>query len=160
MNRIAYNVYGKGYIEDDVDMFMRDNTDREVVPGEFRITNEDYAAFVEFMSDKDVEWQSETKLLLAKLKEAAEAERYTETVGDYLTAIEENLDDDVQEALKLYKKELSELIENEIVLRRAYNQGVVVQNLAKDADVREAMELFADMERYDEILTGKDTDRK
>lgn len=160
VNRFAYIVYGKGYIDDYVDMFMRANTDREVVPGEFRITNEDYAAFVEFMSDKDVEWQSETKLLLAKLKEAAEAERYTETIGDYITAIEENLDDDVQEALKLYKKELSELIENEIVLRRAYNQGVVVQNLAKDADVREAMELFADMERYDEILTGKDTDRK
>ena len=160
VNRFAYIVYGKGYIDDYVDMFMRANTDREVVPGEFRITNEDYAAFVEFMSDKDVEWQSETKLLLAKLKEAAEAERYTETVGDYITAIEENLDDDVQEALKLYKKELSELIENEIVLRRAYNQGVVVQNLAKDADVREAVELFADMERYDEILTGKDTDRK
>ena len=112
------------------------------------------------MSDNDEEWQSETKLLLAKLKEAAEAERYPETVGDYITTIEENLDDDVQEALKLYKKELSELIENEIVLRRAYNQGVVVQNLAKDADVREAMDLFADMERYDEILTGKDTDRK
>ncbi len=160
VNRFAYIVYGKGYIDDYVDMFMRANTDREVVPGEFRITNEDYAAFVEFMSDKDVEWQSETKLLLAKLKEAAEAERYTETVGDYITAIEENLDDDVQEALKLYKKELSELIENEIVLRRAYNQGVVVQNLAKDADVREAVKLLADMERYDEILTGKDTDRK
>lgn len=160
VNRFAYIVYGKGYIDDYVDMFMRANTDREVVPGEFRITDEDYAAFVEFMSDKDVEWQSETKLLLAKLKEAAEAERYTETVGDYITAIEENLDDDVQEALKLYKEELSELIENEIVLRRAYNEGVVVQNLAKDADVQEALALLADMERYNEILAGKDTDRK
>lgn len=160
VNRFAYIVYGKGYIDDYVDMFMRANTDREVVPGEFRITDEDYAAFVKFMSDKDVEWQSETKLLLAKLKEAAEAERYTETVGDYITAIEENLDDDVQEALKLYKEELSELIENEIVLRRAYNEGVVVQNLAKDADVQEALALLADMERYNEILAGKDTDRK
>lgn len=160
VNRFAYIVYGKGYIDDYVDMFMRANTDREVVPGEFRITDEDYAAFVEFMSDKDVEWQSETKLLLAKLKEAAEAERYTETVGDYITAIEENLDDDVQEALKLYKEELSELIENEIVLRRAYNEGVVVQNLAKDADVQEALALLADMKRYNEILAGKDTDRK
>lgn len=160
VNRFAYIVYGKGYIDDYVDMFMRANTDREVVPGEFRITDEDYAAFVEFMSDKDVEWQSETKLLLAKLKEVAEAERYTETVGDYITAIEENLDDDVQEALKLYKEELSELIENEIVLRRAYNEGVVVQNLAKDADVQEALALLADMERYNEILAGKDTDRK
>ena len=53
-----------------------------------------------------------------------------------------------------------ELIENEIVLRSAYNAGVVEHNMAKDPDVREALAVLNDPERYREILASKDTDRK
>lgn len=112
------------------------------------------------MQDKDVEWESDTKRLLARLKESAEAERYMDSIGVYLEGIEANLDDDVRAGLQLYRQELTELIENEIVLRSAYNAGVVEHNMAKDPDVREALAVLNDPERYREILASKDTDRK
>ncbi len=55
---------------------------------------------------------------------------------------------------------MTELIENEIVLRSAYNAGVVEHNVREDADVREALAVLGDPERYREMLASKDTDRK
>ena len=136
------------------------NRDREIVPGDFALSDADYAGFVAFMQDKDVEWESETKRLLARLKEAAEAERYMEGIDDHVAAIEASLDDDVRTGLQLYRQELTELIENEIVLRSAYNAGVVEHNVREDADVREALAVLGDPERYREMLASKDTDRK
>ena len=137
-----------------------DGGDREIVPGSFALSDADYADFTAFMQDKDVEWESDTKRLLARLKESAEAERYMDSIGVYLEGIEANLDDDVRAGLQLYRQELTELIENEIVLRSAYNAGVVEHNMAKDPDVREALAVLNDPERYREILASKDTDRK
>ena len=71
VSRFAYVVYGKGYIHDFVDGFMRRNRDREIVPGSFALSDADYADFTAFMQDKDVEWESDTKRLLARLKESA-----------------------------------------------------------------------------------------
>lgn len=160
VSRFAYIVYGKGYVHDFVDDYMRRNRGREIVPGAFALTDEDYADFVEFMRDKDVEWESETERLLGQLKEAAEAERYLEGIETYVADIEATLGDDVQDGLQRYRQELTELIENEIVLRSAYNAGVVEHNILKDPDVRAALELLGDAQRYGEILATKDTDRK
>src|SRR5699024_2357044 len=91
VSRFAYIVYGKGYVHDFVDDYMRRNRGREIVPGAFALTDEDYADFVEFMRDKDVEWESETERLLGQLKEAAEAERYLEGIETYVADIEATL---------------------------------------------------------------------
>lgn len=160
VSRFAYIVYGKGYVHDFVDDYMRRNRGRDIVPGAFALTDEDYADFVEFMRDKDVEWESETERLLGQLKEAAEAERYLEGIETYVADIEATLGDDVQDGLQRYRQELTELIENEIVLRSAYNAGVVEHNILNDPDVRAALELLGDAQRYGEILATKDTDRK
>lgn len=160
VSRFAYVVYGKGYIYDFVDEFMKRNADREIVPGEFSLTDEDYADFTRFMADKDVEWESETKRILGQLKSAAEAERYDEAIGGYIEAIEADLKDDVASGLVLYRQEIEELIENEIVMRRAYNEGVIEHNMDKDTDIQAAVRLLGDPERYRSILSSQDTERK
>ena len=160
VSRFAYVVYGKGYIYDFVDEFMKRNADREIVPGEFSLTDEDYADFTRFMADKDVEWESETKRILGQLKSAAEAERYDEAIGGYVEAIEADLKDDVASGLVLYRQEIEELIENEIVMRRAYNEGVIEHNMDKDTDIQAAVRLLGDPERYRSILSSQDTERK
>lgn len=160
VSRFAYIVYGRGYIYDFVDELMKENPQREIIPGEFRLSEEEYAQFAAFMEDKDVEWESETKRSLARLKSAAESERYLDAISDELEAIEAGLSDDVQSGLKLYRRELTELIENELILRAAYNEGVIKHNAGKDTDIREAAALLGDIPRYREILVSKDTDRK
>lgn len=160
VSRFAFVVYGKGYIYDFVDQFMRRHADRVIEPGSFALTEADYADFVAFMEGKDVGWESETKRILQQLKSSAESERYLEGIKEYIDSIEVNLNDDVQAGLQLYRRELTELIEGEIILRRAYNDGLMRHNALKDTDIQEAITLLNDSERYQQIVTKKDTDRK
>lgn len=160
VSRFAFIVYEKGYIYDFVDGWMKKNINRAVEPGSFAITADDYAAFTKFMEGKNVGWESETKRLLKQLKSAAEAERYLDTISEQLSAIEAGLDDDAETGLQLYRNELTELIENEILLRRTYNRGLMRHNSMKDQDIKEAVRLLHDKQRYDKIISSTDTDKK
>ena len=112
------------------------------------------------MQDKNVGWVSETKRLVEMLKQTAEEERYLQNVSQHIEAIDSQLDDDVQTGLELYRKELTDLIENEIILRRAYGKGVIQHSIPSDTDIRNAVELLQDHNRYREILTSQDTAKK
>lgn len=160
VSRFAYIVYGRGYIYEFVDGYMRENAGKEIRPGTFALTDADYEEFAAFMEGKDVEWESETKRALSLLKSSAQSERYLEAITPYVEAIETSLADDVGSGLRLYRQELTELIENEIILRTSYNTGVVRHNLGKDKDIQAAAGLLADVARYREILSSQDTDRK
>lgn len=160
VSRFAFIVYGKGYIYDFVDDWMRKNKDRAVEPGKFALTDEDYAAFTKFMEGKNVGWESETKRLLKQLKATAEAERYLDSIAGQLSAIEAGLDDNAETGLQLYRKEITELIEGEILLRRVYNEGLMRHNAMKDEDIREAVKLLHDKPRYETIIKSTDTEKK
>jgi carboxyl-terminal processing protease len=159
-SRFAMIAYGKGYIDEFVDSWSLANRAREVVPGEFVLTDADYSSFVEAMRDKDFGYESATKQAIRQLRQSAEQERYLTGIEEYIDSIEEALKDDNETNLGLYRDELTEIIENDIVLRRAYAQGVARHALDGDTDIAEAIKVLHDPALYREILTVKDTDRK
>ena len=159
VSRFAMILYGKGYIEDFVDDYMRRHPE-PVDVDRFALTDADYADFTVFMKDKDVEFQSESKQALAQLREKAKQERYLDRIESQLAEIERGLKDDKESNLKLYRKELSQIIEDEIILRSHYAQGVTRHRLHSDEEVKAAIELLGDKDRYRTILSTQDTARK
>ena len=63
------------------------------------------------------------------------------------------------EHLRHYRAEISELLDNDIVLRHNYYEGVIEHNLVSDSTVMKAVELLRDGERYRRILREQDTER-
>lgn len=159
VSRFAMILYGKGYIEDFVDDYMKRHPE-PVDVDRFALTDADYADFTAFMKDKDVEFQSESKRALARLREKAKQERYLDRIESQLDEIEKGLKDDKESNLKLYRKELSRIIEDEIILRSHYAQGVTRHKLLSDEEVKAAVELLGDKDRYRTILASQDTARK
>ncbi len=159
VSRFAMILYGKGYIEDFVDGYVKRHPEPVDVE-RFALSDADYADFTEFMKDKDVEFRSESKLALAQLREKAKQERYLDRIGPQLDEIEKGLRDDKESNLKLYCKELSQIIEDEIILRSHYAQGVTRHKLLSDEEVKQAVELLGDTARYRNILSSQDTARK
>ena len=159
VSRFALITYGKGYIEDFVDLYCKQHPE-PVDMLNFRLSDADYADFVRFMTDKDVEYESETKQALKTLREKAKEERYLDRIQEELNRVEAGLKDDKENNLRLYKNELSEIIEDEIILRSHYSQGVTAHKLTRDPEVAEAVKLLGDPERYQKIITTQDTSRK
>lgn len=158
-SRFAMIVYAKGYIEQFVDDFVRRNPQGGDLMN-FSLSEKDYEEFVKFMEDKDIEFQSDTKRALAVLREKAEREKYLGKLKGALDTIEQSLKDDKQSNLKLYREELSEIIEDNIILRDHYAQGVTRRKIARDKEVDKALKALCDTEQYNKIITSTDTQRK
>ncbi len=158
VSRFAYIVYGRNYIAEFVDDYMLRNAGKEIDTRTFSITDADYADFVSFMEDKDVEWESETKRALRLLRERAAQERYIESIGESLDRLEDLLRDDKQANLQLHRKELSNYIESDIVLRHGYSRSVADRNILEDTEINVAMELLGDGEAYRMILDTPEID--
>lgn len=158
-SRFAMIVYGRGYIDDFVDEYMKRNS-KPVDMISFKLTDKDYNDFVAFMQDKDIEYESESKQALKKLRDNATREKYIDNISAQLDKIEQGLKDDKQSNLQLYRKELSDIIEDAIILRSHYSQGVAQHRIQRDNDIKAAIELLNDKSRYQKIITTQDTERK
>lgn len=153
VSRFTMIAYAKGYIDDFTDIYMRGHR-AAVDPVTFRLSDADYAEFARFMADKDVEYRSETSQVLELLRKSAEKELYLDNIEGGLDMIKERLKDDMASNLQLYREQLSQLIEDGIVLRHHYREGVIRHNMHRDNEVARALELLAGGGRYSGILAG------
>ena len=161
VSTFAYVVYGMGHVEDFVnDYSKRHYEELNVTPGEYRFGEKDYEEFVAFMADKEVAWESEAQRHWKKFKAAAEKERWNEDMVAQMEAIEKNISNDTEDNLRLYQKELTSIIEDNIVSRYCYNEGGIRHSLGDDSELHSAIELLQDKARYNTIITSQDTSRK
>ena len=153
-------LYTKGYIEEFANQYFKEHQNSPVDVDTFHITDDDYAAFVEFMADKDVDFESATQKALEELQKKATQDKYIDRIGDALKEIESKIKDDKNADLALYREDISKLLEDEIVMRFHYGEGVLRHNANYDEDIRIAKEVLSNPQRYKEILTSQDTARK
>ena len=159
ISTFAVMLYNLGYIEDFLDEYVRRNPSLKVENGKFSITDADYEDFVKFMADKDVPYESQTRMALELLQKTSKEERYDSDFADDLKQIESKLKDQKMDNLRNYRAEIMALINGDVVLRHNYYEGVVEHNLASDSVVMKAIDLLRDGERYRKILSEQDTEK-
>ena len=64
ISRFAMTLYALGFVEDFGDDYMRRHPDQRIDIRNFSITDRDYADFAEFMKDKKVPYESDTRRAL------------------------------------------------------------------------------------------------
>ena len=141
------------------DDYMRRHPDQRIDIRNFSITDRDYADFAEFMKDKKVPYESDTRRALKALKKAAEDDRFAD-LKEKFDRVEAELKDDTQTNLETYRKEIVETINNDIVMRHGYSEGVIEHSLKDDPEVLRATEILGDGAAYTRIVTEQDTPRK
>ena len=87
ISRFAMTLYALGFIEDFGDEYVRRHPGQQIDIRTFSITDGDYAEFAEFMKDKEVPYESDTRRALKKLREAAKTDRFEE-VEQQIAAID------------------------------------------------------------------------
>lgn len=159
ISTFAVMLYNLGYVEDFLDGYMRRNPDQKIDNRTFSITDADYEDFVKYMEDKSVPYESRTRMAFDVLKRCSEEERYDADFTEDLARLESKLKDQKADNLRRYRSEITDMLNNDIVLRHSYYEGVVEHNIASDSTVHKAVELLRDKERYEHILAEQDTDR-
>ncbi len=119
---------------------------------EFSITDEDFEEFVSFLQDKDFDYKTNSEHELEKLIETSKEEKYyTEAVAE-LTALKEKFAHDKDKDLELFKDEIMEQINYEIIMRYYFEKGGIIYGLEKDNELKKAVELLSNDSLYNSIL--------
>ena len=159
ISSFAVTLYLMGIIEDFGDDYIRRNGSKPIDVKTFSITDEDYADFVKLAMEKDIPYKSESRTALEKLRKSLAKERNT-SLDEALATIDKGLKDDKRSNLETFRKEITEQINQNIVLRYAYAAGVIANSLGGDEEVQEAVKLLANKAEYERITTKQDTARK
>ncbi|MFN8207426.1 MAG: S41 family peptidase [Bacteroidales bacterium] len=123
-------------------------------PGHFSLTDQEYAEFVEFIKDKDFDYQTESESKLAELEKAARNDKYFEQVKDELKALSASLAHDENKDIQTFRPEIEQLLTEEIVSRYYYQGGRIAYSLRFDNQVQAAKKILQDKAKYTAILNG------
>ncbi len=89
------------------------------------------------------------------LKNEAEKEKYFDDFRNEFAALQNKLQRDKSQDIYLNKKEISELLENEIVSRYYFQKGRIEADFNHDPDILKATEILQNPTEYNSILTAK-----
>lgn len=128
--------------------------DSIVTPKKFRLTENEYQEFINYLKDKEYNYSTQSEVLLKELKEVAKEEQYFNEAESEYTAFLEKITPNKEDDLLKFKKEIKLILENEIISRYYYQDGRIEQSLNTDPDVLGAIELLKNQKQYNEILAG------
>ena len=126
-----------------------------VRPGEFYITDDLYADFQSFVSDRDFDYKTDSERLLEQFERTASQEKYYEAIAEHFEEVKQNIRDEKSKDFVTFRDEITQLLREEIVSRYYYQEGRVIVSLDADPDVEKALELLADEPVYSGILAGR-----
>lgn len=152
VSRFAVMLYSLGYIEDWADIYMRSHQNMDIDVRTFTISDDDYADFCRFIEDKDVPYESETREALTTLRTAAEKERYDASLEGVLQGLDEMIKDDKMSNMQTYRTEITKILNQQLLLRYAYQAGAIEGVMVKDEMVNSAIDLILDSAEYERIL--------
>ena len=121
-------------------------------PEKFRITDAEYDQFKQFTKDKKFTYTLQSDKLLKNLMATAKIEGYDEVAAADFKALQAKLTPNIDKDLDTFRKDITNLINAEIVKRYYYQKGVVRYALPQDKTLLKAEELFKDMSTYNKIL--------
>jgi len=123
-------------------------------PKKYKFSDDDYHEFVNWLSDKDYDYETSSDKQLEKLIEITKKEKYYEQSEEAIKELEEKLAHNKDKDLKTNKDEIIELISEEIISRYYYQDGRMEIILTKDPIIDMAVEVLNDKEKYNSILKG------
>jgi len=121
-------------------------------PENFKITDQDFQDFTEFLTKTDFNFQTLTELQLNEAMETAKREGFEEKIiQSYQNTLNE-IEISKKEGVKQKKTEISNLLADEIVKRYFYREGLYKHYVLQNPEILRAKEILNNKQAYTEIL--------
>jgi len=117
-------------------------------PEDFVITDLLYDDFATYVKSHNFKYDSETEKAFAQLVKTAKEEKYYDVAGDKFAILEASLKPDLDKDLRLFRKEISDLLKDEIVGRYYYQKGAIKATIMEDPDILKAREVLSSPTGY------------
>lgn len=159
LSNIAVSLFVKNLIFDFATQYCI-NRDSISAPATFKISDNDYNKFIEFLKDKNFDYNTDSEDELKSLIDETKKEKYYEHAKAELEALKVKLAHDKDKDLVIFKDEIKSLISEEIVSRYYNRKGRLISILSNDKEIAKAIEVLNNKELYNSILNGTYNSKK
>jgi carboxyl-terminal processing protease len=126
----------------------------------FNFSDDDYLHFVNYLSDKEYTYKTKTEEALEKVKKKAIDEGYFEALSDEYDKLLLQLEANKRDDLFTNKQDLKEILTGEISSRYFYQEGRIKSALNFDSELKKAIEVLQNENKYNAILSTVKSSRK
>tara|TARA_B100001142_G_scaffold325428_2_gene378970 strand:+ start:1389 stop:3068 length:1680 start_codon:yes stop_codon:yes gene_type:complete len=131
--------------------FANDSIDEAI---DFLFSDKDFEDFERYLSDKEYEYTTQTEEKIRELKRVAEEELYYTEISDEYNELIMKLEEKKKDDLNKFKDEIKAIIASEIASRYYYQKGRIIANLKYDDDIKAAINILKNNNKYNSILNG------
>lgn len=124
-------------------------------PSEFRLSNEEYAAFCAYMKKHQFTYDRQSLRVLQTLRQVIRFEGYDAEASEEFKALEAKLRHNEDRDFSRWEKEVRKVVERKIVERYYYAVGGEDYQLRDDSDLQRAINLLNTPHEMRKILTGE-----
>ena len=151
LGRITAVLMGENIVFDFATKFVNENP--SIAPAnEFVLSDKVYNDFKDFALTKSFDYTTASEEQMKKLLKTAEQEGYDDEIVKEYEALYEKVKASKEKDLELFKDQIKDLIQNEIVSRYYFQEGRVVNAFLDDESLKSAIEVLKDEKRYNAIL--------
>jgi carboxyl-terminal processing protease len=119
---------------------------------QYNFTDADFDKFTKFIQSKKFEYDSDLEKPLKALKAKAEDEKSFEILKSQFEALSQKIKESKNQQLQLNKKDITDLIEGEIIRRYYSRRDQIERGFTHDEDIKEAIKLIKTPAEYQKLL--------
>jgi len=132
----------------------RSDHDSIINADKFKLTDDLYNEFKQFLANKNYDYETLTEKSLDKLEKRAHAEKYYDDIAFLIDSLQNTINKEKENDIETFKEQIEELLSEEIVSRYYYQKGRIEASIKFDKYIHKAMEILQDQELYTSILDG------
>ncbi|MDR0982081.1 MAG: S41 family peptidase [Culturomica sp.] len=121
-------------------------------PSEFKVTDEIYDTFIEFLKKHDFTYESESQKILEQLLKSAKEEKYYESNKAELNILKTNLTHSIERDATIFKEDISKFLAEFLIQRYYFSEGLIEYNSLHDEEIGKALSILGNQTEYKRIL--------
>lgn len=149
---ITYSLVARNHIFDFGNKFFIEN--KEIAsPSEFEVSDEVYADFVYWLEGKEYDYTTFVEKSIEDLEKYAEKEKFYQDIKNQIEDLKKKVTHSKEQDLITYKNEIKEALEDELISRYYYQEGLIESSLKNDFDIEQSLKVLASPMEINAILT-------
>lgn len=121
-------------------------------PNNTSVSDTDFNAFKVFVKNDKYKLDTETELALETLLEKAKKEKIDTVIATQYQQLEQKIKQSEEAEITKYKNEIIKQIEEELIIRNQYREGLYSSYTEKNTEIKKAKEVLNNLAEYKSIL--------
>ena len=136
------------FVNENINYYKKDS----LFPQSFDLSDTTYSTFMSYALNKKIDYQTESSQQLKEFKKTAQKEKYVAENEEVFKLLDSIFKVDLSKDLIKHKKEVKFFLENEFISRKHFQKGRMEAAIKKDPYVEQALGVFQNTTKYNQIL--------